>query len=52
MERRNTKEAILLEALDLFSERGFDGTSIRDIARAVGIRESALYKHFVGNPDF
>lgn len=46
MERRNTKQVILLVALDLFSERGFDGTSIRDIARAVGIRESALYKHY------
>lgn len=46
MERRNTKEVILLVALDLFSERGFDGTSIRDIARAIGIRESALYKHY------
>jgi AcrR family transcriptional regulator len=33
-------------ALDGFSRDGFAGTSIRDLARAVGIRESSVYKHF------
>ena len=42
----NTKERILEAALELFSQRGFDGASVRDIARAVGIRESSLYNHF------
>ena len=46
MEKRNTKELILRESLKLFSKRGYDGVSVRDIAKAVGIRESALYKHF------
>ena len=41
-----TKEKILDTALELFSRRGFDGVSVRDIARAVGIRESSLYNHF------
>lgn len=41
-----TKERIVETALDLFSQRGYDGTSVRDIARAVGIRESSLYNHF------
>lgn len=41
-----TKEKILDMALELFSQRGYGGTSVRDIARAVGIRESSLYNHF------
>lgn len=41
-----TKERIVETALELFSQRGFDGVSVRDIARAVGIRESSLYNHF------
>lgn len=41
-----TKEKIVEAALELFSLRGYDGVSVRDIARAVGIRESSLYNHF------
>ena len=42
----DTKNLILSTALDLFSETGYDGVSVRDIAKQVGVRESALYKHF------
>lgn len=41
-----TKEKIIAAALELFSLRGYDGVSVRDIAHAVGIRESSLYNHF------
>ena len=41
-----TKERILETALELFSQRGYGGVSVRDIARAVGIRESSIYNHF------
>lgn len=41
-----TKEKIIDEALKLFSVEGFDAVSIRAIADAVGIGNSALYKHF------
>ena len=41
-----TKYKILIEALSLFSLSGFSGVSVRDIAKAVGIRESAIYKHY------
>ena len=41
-----TKEKIVETALELFSRQGYDGVSVRDIARAVGIRESSLYNHF------
>lgn len=46
MEKRDTKQAILQEALNLFSVRGYDGVSVKDIANAVGIKDSSLYKHY------
>jgi AcrR family transcriptional regulator len=45
---QRTRQAILDAALDLFAERGFFGTSLRDVASAVGVRESALYNYFAG----
>jgi len=42
----NTKQLILSVALDLFSERGYKDTAIRQISRKVGIRESAIYNHY------
>lgn len=44
--RGNTKQRILEEAMKLFSTQGFDAVSIRVIADAVGVGNSALYKHF------
>ncbi|WP_058304249.1 TetR/AcrR family transcriptional regulator [Gorillibacterium timonense] len=45
-EQPTTKERILTEALTLFSVHGYEGVSVRDIAGAVGIKESSLYKHY------
>jgi AcrR family transcriptional regulator len=45
-EERDTRQDILDAALDLFAENGFFGTSMREIAKRVGVRESALYHHF------
>lgn len=42
----NTKQRVLEQSLRLFSARGYDAVSIREIAGAVGIRESSLYNHF------
>jgi len=50
-ETRDTKEAIITVALRLFSERGYDGVGIRDISKEIGIRESALYKHYSSKQD-
>lgn len=41
-----TKEKILEESMKLFSVQGFAAVSVRAIAAAVGVRDSALYKHF------
>lgn len=43
-----TKERILGTALALFAERGYAGTSMRDIADALGITKGALYRHYEG----
>jgi AcrR family transcriptional regulator len=45
---QRTRQAILDAALDLFADKGFFGTSLRDVAAAVGVRESALYNYFAG----
>lgn len=42
---------IVAAALDLFSTRGFEGTSIRDIANAVGMTTASLYYHFPSKED-
>ena len=42
----NNKEKIFNVSVDLFSERGYDGVSIRQIAREVGIKESSIYNHY------
>uniref|UniRef100_UPI003F492198 TetR/AcrR family transcriptional regulator n=1 Tax=Nonomuraea sp. CA-252377 TaxID=3240003 RepID=UPI003F492198 len=45
-EAPDTKTALLDAAMRLFAERGYAGTSIRAIAREVGLSESVLYAHF------
>jgi AcrR family transcriptional regulator len=45
--KKDTKlPAIMEAAVTLFVERGIDGTSIKDIARAAQVAEGALYRHF------
>ena len=41
-----TKDLVLEEALKQFSEKGYAGTSMSDIAKPLGISKAALYKHF------
>ncbi len=43
-----TKQEILGRALELFTEKGYEGTGMDDIAKAVGIRKASLYYHFDG----
>jgi len=42
----NTKNRILLAALELFAEHGYDATSMRQIAELTGITKPAVYYHF------
>lgn len=41
-----TRVAVLVSALRLFAERGFAGTSVRDIANDLGLKAATLYSHF------
>lgn len=41
-----TRERLLDAALELFAERGFAATTVRQIARAVGVTDAAIYAHF------
>jgi len=42
----NNKDKIFDVSIDLFSEFGYDGVSIRQIASEVGIKESSIYNHY------
>jgi AcrR family transcriptional regulator len=44
--RTGTREQIRTLALELFAERGYDGTSLREIAERLGITKAAVYYHF------
>lgn len=43
-----TKDRIEQSALTLFVKNGVDGTGVREIAKAAGITEGAIYRHFKG----
>lgn len=50
-EAGDTRAELLDAALGLFARNGFAGTSIRAIAREVGMSESVLYSHFRDKQD-
>src|SRR5436190_10744440 len=47
----NTRDRIEEASIKLFAARGIAETSVRDITRAVGISEGALYRHFESKED-
>lgn len=40
------RPTIVHTATSLFARRGIDGTSMRDVADAAGVREAAIYRYF------
>jgi AcrR family transcriptional regulator len=47
----STRERILNAALNLFIDKGFDKTSLREIAEQLGVTKAALYYHFASKED-
>src|SRR4029077_19543612 len=42
----HTREAIIKAAVHLFAEKGFDGTSVRDIVTKARVNQAAINYHF------
>lgn len=47
----DTKKRILVKALEMFSERGYAGTNLRELAQSLGIVKSALYRHYTSKEE-
>ena len=47
----STREKILDVALDLFTDQGFDGTSMREIAERLHMSKPAIYYHFASKEE-
>ena len=48
---KDTKEKILTAALEMFSQKGYDGTNIRELAASIGMGKSSMYRHFESKED-
>lgn len=46
-----TREKLLEAAIELFGSRGFESTSMKDLAAAAGVRAPAIYNHFSSKED-
>ncbi len=42
----DTKEKILAAALEMFSQKGYAGTNIRELSGSLGMGKSSMYRHF------
>lgn len=48
---RHSADTLVRAAVDVFTARGYDGTSMEDIASASGITKSSIYHHVRGKED-
>jgi AcrR family transcriptional regulator len=47
----STRDRLSAEAARLFAQRGYHGTSMGDLADALGIRKASVYSHISGKED-
>ncbi|WP_148260976.1 TetR/AcrR family transcriptional regulator [Conexibacter woesei] len=47
----STRDRLSIEAARMFAERGYHGTSIGDLAGALGIRKASVYTHINGKEE-
>ena len=45
------RESLLAVAVAVFNERGYDGTSMEDLSKRLGIAKSAIYHHVSGKEE-
>jgi AcrR family transcriptional regulator len=48
---KTRRKQILTAATQLFSRRGFDGTTTREIARVAGVNEAIIFRHFTSKEE-
>ena len=48
---KDTKERILMAALEMFSQNGYAGTNIRELAASLDMGKSSVYRHFVSKEE-
>ena len=48
---RDTKALICERALDVFAEKGYTASTMRDIAHGAGMKDASLYNHFSSKRD-
>lgn len=46
-----TPDSLLAVAVEVFNQRGYDGTSMEDLSRAAGISKSSIYHHVRGKEE-
>lgn len=51
MKADERREQILHTAIELFSQKGFNGTTTKEIARAAGVSEAIIFRHFAKKSD-
>ena len=49
--QESTRERLLDAAIDVFREKGYDGTGVQEIARRAGLTTGAIYANFRGKAD-
>ncbi|MWV46364.1 TetR family transcriptional regulator [Paenibacillus sp. HJL G12] len=45
-QRLNSKDKLLLAAIDLMADKGYNGVTTKEIAAAAGVSEMTLFRHF------
>ncbi|MDQ1469165.1 MAG: TetR/AcrR family transcriptional regulator [Bryobacterales bacterium] len=52
MTGEDRRRQLIEVAIDLFSQRGFAGTTTKEIAAAAGVTEAMIFRHFATKQDF